>query len=236
MISLEDSMSKINHDNVSDAVVQNLKNYILDNDMTTGDKLPTETELAQVLGISRASIREAMKTLEGTGVIHTIHGKGRFIRDFNFEQMVDNLSYNLKVHFKDFQDVVQVRMALEAYFLPSAALSFTSQDIEELECILDELERDIREGKPDRELVVTHTMFHRRLYQAFNNKLLDSLISMFSTFQRLLTTMDQCKTSNNEVFLTKHRELMDSLKSKDTEKVLECLKKHFTDFDQLGLK
>jgi len=68
MNNLEYSMGQIQHDSISDVVVGMLRKYILENKLTSGDKLPTETRLSEVLGVSRASIREAMKILEGYGV------------------------------------------------------------------------------------------------------------------------------------------------------------------------
>ncbi len=233
MRNIEQAMEKIPHDNVSDIVVQTIKNYILDNQMTSGDKLPTETQLSSVLGISRPSIREAMKTLEGCGIISTIHGKGRYIRDFNFDQMVDTLSYNLRVHFKDFYDVVEVRTGLETFFLPLAASKYNDEDLEELTKILDTLEQEINEGKTNIALVDTHTAFHRRLYRVIDNKLLDSLISMFATFQRLLSGKEFGKNTDNREFLMKHRRLLEALRTKSPERIIEALDGHFSDFESL---
>lgn len=235
MKEINEVIGTINHDNVSDTVVQALKDYILENNLESGDKLPTENELSSALGISRPSIREAMKTLEGCGIIKTIHGKGRYIRDFNYDQMLDNLSYNLYVHFKDFLEVVQVRLGLETYFLPIAAERMNKEDIDRLERILLMLEREIDEGKTNSELVETHTLFHKTLYHSIDNKLLDSLISMFATFQRMMSDMNQYRTSNNDVFLQKHKELLDAIKSKDSKKIVSSLADHFTDFNDLKI-
>lgn len=224
-------MQKINHTNISETAVLSIKEYIVDNNMTTGDQLPSEVVLGETLGISRASLREAMKTLEGIGIIETIHGKGRYIRSFNYDQMIDSLTYNLQVHYKDFKEVLQVRIGLEAYFLPRVIGKLQAEDFEELEALLVLLEKQIREGRDDSELVETHTLFHQRLYKVFDNALLNSLISMFATFQRMLSEMNRVMTSDNEAFLQKHKDLLESLRGEDEEKVLSCLKDHFSDFE-----
>jgi GntR family transcriptional repressor for pyruvate dehydrogenase complex len=231
MNNLEYSMGQIQHDSISDVVVGMLRKYILENKLTSGDKLPTETRLSEVLGVSRASIREAMKILEGYGVISTIHGKGRFIRDFNYDQMLDNLSYNLHVHFNDFYEIVQVRKGLETYFLPRAAQLMNEADFEDLENLLQKMEQESNAGLSDSDLVSTHTQFHNRLYKSIQNKLLDSLISMFATFQRILTASQHYKKQDNKEFLCKHRNLLLALKSKDIENITNCLQEHFSDFE-----
>lgn len=214
------------HDSVSEIIVAMLRKYILDNEMTTGDKLPSETELSNTLHISRASIREGMKSLESMGIIRTLHGKGRYIRDFNYDQMIESMTYNLQVHFKDFQEVVQVRSVLESYFLLEAYKQMTEEDFGELDELVDQMEEDVRKGVSYSELAQTHTAFHKSLYRHINNRLLDSLISMFATFQRLYSS----RRHDNEKLIKDHRDLVEALRKGDEERIRENLRTHFSDF------
>ncbi len=224
-------MRKIRHPNIPAAAVVSIKKYIVDKNLTTGDQLPSEALLAETLGISRASLREAMKTLEGSGIIETVHGKGRFIRSFNYEQMLNNLTYNLNVHYKNFKEVLQVRIGLEAYFLPRVIGRLGPEDFEELEALLAVLEKQMHEGQDRSGMVDTHSLFHQRLYKVFDNELLNSLIAMFASFHRMLSEMNRVKISDNETFLQKHKDLLESLRGEDEEEVLSCLKDHFSDFE-----
>lgn len=228
-------LSRIEHDeSISDMVLQSLKNYIVSKKMKTGDKLPSENELSSILGASRASIREAMKGLEVSGIITAVHGKGRFIRDFNYDQMLDTLSYNLRIHFTDFLEVVQVRAVLEEHFLPIAAMEYRDSDLRDLRGILDELIVAVDRDKEDySKLVEIHTKFHRRLYMPIENKLLDSLISVFASFQEMLTSMNCYKTSDYAEFVEKHERLLSCLESREAGKIRESLKGHFSDFEPL---
>ncbi|MBQ7645155.1 MAG: FadR family transcriptional regulator [Spirochaetales bacterium] len=214
------------HDSVSEIIVAMLRKYILDNEMTTGDKLPSETELSNTLHISRASIREGMKSLESMGIIRTLHGKGRYIRDFNYDQMIESMTYNLQVHFKDFMEVVQVRSVLESYFLLEAYKQMTEEDFAELDGLVDQMEEDVRKGVSYSELAQTHTAFHKSLYRHINNRLLDSLISMFATFQRLYSS----RRHDNEKLIKDHRDLVEALRKGDEERIRENLRTHFSDF------
>ncbi|MBO4425120.1 MAG: FadR family transcriptional regulator, partial [Spirochaetales bacterium] len=112
----------------TDVVVMQLKKYIIDNELSAGAKLPTEAELSGALHVSRPAIREAMKALESLGLIMTVQGKGRFIREFNYRELIDAMTYNVQVGFKDFQEVLQVRKALEYYFIPEAMQKLTESD------------------------------------------------------------------------------------------------------------
>lgn len=222
-------LQKIPHDKISESALQSIKLYILDNNLKSGDPLPSETFLSQRLGISRASTREAFRSLEALGVIVTLHGKGRFLRDFNFDAMVENLSFNLRIHVREFRQIIDVRMALEEAFLKQAMEVLTEDDYEELETLIQQMEEQVELNVPEEELVETHTTFHRRLYAKLDNELLESLIGVFSTFQRLLTMLKRYKTSNYREFIALHRELVSTLKAGDPSKIASCLHHHFKD-------
>jgi GntR family transcriptional repressor for pyruvate dehydrogenase complex len=64
-------LQAIKRQNIYEQVIHHLQEFIIDNSIKPGDRLPTETELAQRLGVSRQSIREAVKVLESVGVVET---------------------------------------------------------------------------------------------------------------------------------------------------------------------
>lgn len=212
--------------NKSNTVESKIKEYILKNNLSCGDKLPTETKLADEFGVSRASIREALRNLEGFGIIESIQGKGSYVKEFDFDKIVETFSYSLQIHFKDFTDVVMVRKGLEFYFLPIAMKSMDEADFLELERIIDEMEEKTNNGSSYNDIVDIHALFHKTLYKKINNKILDSLISIFSIFQKM-----KCKDrkENNE-FIKVHRDLVSCLRTKDEDRLRVNLKDHYDDF------
>ena len=68
---------------------QKIKNYIIQNSLKPGDRLPSETELAQQLGVSRNSVREAVKALEMLDIVETRSGAGLFVGDFYQAERAD---------------------------------------------------------------------------------------------------------------------------------------------------
>jgi len=218
-----------NREKVSSKVVELIKSYIVENKLKAGDKLPSETQIANDLRVSRTSIREAMKSLESSSLIESIQGKGRYIRPFNCDQIFDNLYYNLEVSLKDYQKVAQIRIGLERYFLPQILLKMTSQDFEDLELILFTMEKQVFDNCPYDEIVKTHAEFHKRIYHVLENELLENLISMFSVFQQMF----EKETNLKEYFLPKHRELLDSLKAQDEDLVRKNLDNHFIELKEV---
>jgi DNA-binding FadR family transcriptional regulator len=222
-------MKKISHDKVSETALQSIKLYILDNNLKSGDLLPSEAALSERLGISRASIREAFRSLEALGIIVTAQGKGRFLRDFNYDAMVENLSFNLRIHVREFRQIIDVRMALEESFLKKSMNLLEEQDFQELERLVKLMEEKIEQQVSEEELVQIHTTFHKKLYAKLDNELLENLIGVFSTFQRIYTMMKEYKTSNYSEFIKLHYNLVEDLRSKDPQRVTDSLYRHFTD-------
>lgn len=222
-------MRRITHDKISETALQSIKFYILDNNLKSGDLLPSEAALSEKLGISRASIREAFRSLEALGIIVTAQGKGRFLRDFNFDAMVENLSFNLRIHVREFRQIIDVRMALEESFLKKSMPLLDENDFQELERLVALMEEKIKEQVPEEELVQIHTTFHKKLYAKLDNELLENLIGVFSTFQRIFTMMKEYKTSNYSEFIKQHHDLVEVLRSKDPSRISESLQRHFTD-------
>jgi len=77
------------------SVQESLKSYIDDNALAPGAPLPPENDLAQQLGVSRNSVREAIKALESLGILETRRGIGVFVKAFSFEPLLANLAYGL---------------------------------------------------------------------------------------------------------------------------------------------
>ncbi len=114
--------------------------------MKAGDVLATEKILEEKLGISRTSIREAL------GLLETRHGVGRFLREFNYDAILANLSVNIEVNVKDFQDIIAVRMALASSFVEQVLSLIGPEDHAAPDAVLDIIE--------EQELFQTHTEFH----------------------------------------------------------------------------
>ena len=112
------------HEKITNA----LKQYISENKLRDGDRLPTERELTKSLRVSRTALREALQSMEDLGLIESVQGKGRRVRDFNFDAILQGLSYSLLFHTQSALDAIQVRQAVEAFFVKAAITKITPDD------------------------------------------------------------------------------------------------------------
>ncbi|OGD16926.1 hypothetical protein A2V47_05885 [Candidatus Atribacteria bacterium RBG_19FT_COMBO_35_14] len=210
-------------------IQEQLKLYIIENGMKSGDPFPTEYDLAERLGISRTAIREALKRLETLGIIEVRPGVGRFIREFNFEAILKGLPYNLEMDIKNFQEILEVRFCLESWFIGKDINKFTKENIAQSKEILEKLEFQVLSNFEEKELVETHSQFHCTLYKNSNNSLLINLIKIFSTVQRNLVLLHRYKTKDKNSFIRQHKLLLEAIEKRDSRLAQKRLEEHFAE-------
>jgi DNA-binding FadR family transcriptional regulator len=215
--------------NLQSFVQEQLKLYIVESNLECGDLLPTEKELSIKLGVSRTAIRESLKVLETLGIIETKHGVGRFVKDFNYDSILENLPYNLKLDTNAFRDILEVRLCLESWFIAKDINKYTSSDINELKELLGNMKEQIRDNVEEEKLVSMHSKFHTLLYKNSQNKLLIDLIRMFSTIQRNLVLKHRYKTKDRFQFVKLHNMIVKAIEAKDPYLVQKMLRKHFAE-------
>lgn len=159
----------INPPKVSDAIVNQIEQLILEGVLKPGERLPPERELAQELNVSRPSLREAITTLKSRGLLQSRRGGGNFVVDVIAPTLTDPLIELLKNHPKAMFDVLELRHALEEVAAYFAALRATDADREILRCRFAELE-EIQRGqrKPEHDAVVD-AGFHLAIADASHN-------------------------------------------------------------------
>lgn len=152
-----------------------IKEYILENQLQPGDKLPTEEQLATQLQVGRSAIRETFRRLEALGIVESHQGYGRVVRDFNFDPILNGLSYGLVFHSHNIMQVLEIRRALDDYFIREAIQNLQPNDIDELGAIV---QRMIDGGEENPAFYQEDHDFHAILYRRCGNKLAAQLFEI----------------------------------------------------------
>lgn len=220
-------LKRLKTQDLQDQIEDQIKLYITKRGLKSGDPLPTEKELADRLGISRTAIRETLKAMESLGIIEVRPGIGRFIREFNFDAILNNLPYSLETDVRNFKDILEIRVGLETFFLSRDIPLFTAEDIAGLEGLLNRLKLMVDEDSAEPDLITLHTDFHCALYKKSDNQLLIKLIKIFATVQRNLTLLEQYRSTNRPLFVRQHRDIIQAIKSGDSALAKKVMIAHF---------
>lgn len=166
---------------LADSVAEQLERLILEGQYSVGDKLPTERALAEEFGVGRSSMREALRTVESSGLLRTDHGVGVFVvsntkKVFGPADMYLDEDYTVP-------DLFEVRLALEREAAGLAAKRITEEESSRLQDILQ------RAGNPaisDDEFIRLDGELHRGISGASRNPLLlhlsESIAPLFDTY------------------------------------------------------
>ena len=178
-----------------------------------GDQLPPERALAEQFQVSRASVREALRSLELLGVVETHAGGGTFVRRTAPEDLARPLS-NLIVRGHTIADVIEVRGLLEPAIAAAAAKRITMGELAELRAILDEQGKKVAAGEPYAEEDVR---FHELIGQAARNELLTTMLGVI--WDVLRSSREQWLQTNQRAHasIDAHRRILTALETHDAD-------------------
>ncbi|WP_430784828.1 FadR/GntR family transcriptional regulator [Virgibacillus flavescens] len=155
---------------VYQAVLNEIRRYIDENNLMPGDKLPSERDLAESLQAGRSSIREALRAMELLGLVETRSGQGTFLSLYKPYQTVELLASFILQGSKTKQDLVTAKLIMEKEVAKLAFPYINQQDIDSLE----EIVRD--------DQVETHARFFRFLFLKSDNLLLTRIWGLMEDF------------------------------------------------------
>ncbi|MHB2170154.1 FadR/GntR family transcriptional regulator [Alsobacter sp. R-9] len=158
------------------SVQESLKRFIADNGLSGGDALPAEGDLARRLGVSRNSVREAIKALESLGMLETRRGIGVFVRDFSLDALIDNLPFGLGGSLRDIEEIIEIRRTLETTMIGRVIERMPPEDLAELRRITEAMRRRAERGESFAE---EDQSFHAVLFRCLDNRMLIRLIEVF---------------------------------------------------------
>lgn len=203
-------------------VQDEIRHYIIRNNLRPGDPLKPEAELARLFGISRNSVREAVKALESTGVLETRRGSGVYVRHFSFTPLLDNLPYGLMQGRRALSDLVALRKALESAMIADAMRALTSDSVAALRTVLAEMRERAERGddiaEQDRE-------FHRLLFADLGNVMLLQLFDLFwLAYHRAAPTVP--RRDPIEIH-RRHAAILDAVVSGDPDHARQAVRQHY---------
>jgi DNA-binding FadR family transcriptional regulator len=162
---------------LTDEAIERIKEMIVSGDLRPGDRLPNEADLAGRLGLSRNSLREAVRALSLMRVLDVRQGDGTYVTSLRPELLLDAVAFVADFHRDDsLLHMLQVRRIIEPAASAMAALAMTDEAIAELGALLDALDEDA----DIEQLIATDLEFHRRIAAGSGNPVLASLVDSLS--------------------------------------------------------
>ena len=200
---------------VTDEAIEKIKAMIVSGTLRAGDRLPKEADLAAELGLSRSSLREAVKALSLVNILDVRQGDGTYVTSLEPTLLLEALSFIVDFH-RDATvlELLQVRRILEPAATAMATERATDDEIDDLRKLLDSLGPD----PAVEDLVANDLEFHRRIAVSSGNSVLSSLVESMSaptTRARVWRGLTQAGVGARTV--AEHRAILDAMASRDPE-------------------
>jgi len=203
--------------------------FIADQGLGPDDPLPPESTLAEQLGVSRSSVREAIRSLEAVGVVYVRRGVGVFVARFSFRRMLANAPYEQLLDVEELSQILQVRRAVEVGVMGDVVAVITPQRLADLDAVLECMHRRADQAESFRD---QDREFHRLLHIDLNNRiLLDLLDSFWSVLQRASKRAPLTDDSPMTTYLD-HRAIVEAVKQGDVERARVALDTHYAGIER----
>jgi GntR family transcriptional repressor for pyruvate dehydrogenase complex len=203
---------------LSDSIAAELEQRILEGSWKSGDRLPAEREFAAQLGVSRASLREAIQKLVSRGLLTSRQGGGTYVTDKLDASFLEPWEALLQKHESVREDLLEFRELLESKAAACAAERATAADKARLQRCFDVLNRAYQEGSLET-LVAADLAFHQAVAEASHNVIIGhltgSLLRLLQDNLRLNLAELMAIPEARDALLQQHRAIWETIMQSD---------------------
>jgi len=210
-------------------LVERLGEFVIRTNLEVGARFPPERELASRLGVSRASLRQALAVLEAQGFIEVRHGGGVFLRR---RRGFGGVLHKLAERRARLPDVLETRELLEVRLAELAATRRAEADLVAMRSALAHMEADVAAGGLG---VEGDSLFHHAVHRAGNNKVLEHVIdglaeAIHETRIESLSEPDRPKNS-----LRAHRRILSAIEAQQPAGAADAMRAHVREVSDVAL-
>jgi GntR family transcriptional repressor for pyruvate dehydrogenase complex len=204
-------------------VIDQIKSLIVEGQISPGDKFPPERKLAAKFEISRGVLREAFRVLEARGFVRSKRGGGRYLRDYQNQNIYRSNNNFIELEKAALLDVVEARKLMETQIVKKATQEATETDLEEISDVLFTIEeadeKEYRDSNLDLE-------FHMAIARATHNFALQDLLE---AQMQLLIDLEQRSFLDPEswkALCDEHKRIYNAILNRDKEKAEKVMNFH----------
>ncbi len=222
----ESMYSPIQSVKVFEQIAEQIEKRILDGELHSGDRLPTERELAEQFHVSRTAVREAMKILAQKGLVDMRPGRGTIVIDGAHEAMQDSIGLVMKLRLGEVggsDNLVEVREILETEIAALAAARATEKEIAAMREAVKMMDESLNDANG---YIAADNRFHEALAQATQNTLIliliNSIVNLLSE-QRKQVFQVEGGPQRGQVH---HKRILESVIRRDPEAARAAMRSH----------
>ena len=227
----------IRKETLPEKIISEIKSLIESGQVAHGTRLPSEREFSRMLGVSRPSLREALKVLSVLGIIEHRHGEGTFLTEDRDNWPIEPFSVFFSIKKGALIDIYEARQGLEVKAAALAAERRTKEDLQKMTRAINKMKQSVGEVA----MFLAHDLeFHRSLVSSTKNPVLIDLLEKiykihFETRDLLYATADNYEV-NTQSDLEKHVQLLTHIAEGNAAAASQNIQDHLEEVQQRIMK
>jgi DNA-binding FadR family transcriptional regulator len=202
--------------------VEALHKFIVEGNMKPGTDLPPENEMAKQIGVSKFSMREALRVAQSQGLIEISQGRRTKVADVSIKPAAGLMNLIMRRSKHMLLELTEARQSLECEIVRFAAIRATDKQIEAMAQTLE----DLNNHRHDIEYCVDKDIeFHDIMVQATNNRVFGIMLESLAELSRE-SRLETLRISGIDKPIKEHRAILEVIKARDPENAVICMQKH----------
>lgn len=221
--------------NIPAKIMEQIKENIINHKLKPGDRLPSERELAERSGVSRTSVREALRSLEMLGIINTVWGDGSYVSEDVEDSLSDSMEMLFSITGHNPNQVFELRRAVEVETISLAAMRATSSDVRDLRDLCEKIETA---ATPSQSANIDN-QFHTRIAKISGNIFFTSLLKSVNGIMVnfiLLARNNIIASKNRPIISSQHQEMIRAIKQGDPAMARKIMLQHLELIEKYYIK
>lgn len=212
---------------ISEIIVQRISDALIDGKLRPGDKIPTEQEFSERLGVGRNAVREAIKVLVSFGVLEIRRSEGTFVVEHYQLSLIDPMFYGLPLTDSSLHDVEEFKLGIYQMLLYLAIRNATDEEIVQLRDLCNSFRIVAQKTPPDeQEMLAASEAYNYHLGQMSHNPLMISLNQItirFARYTRKKAIFSSLERGEPELLPNAYAKDLPLLESRDKEGILPLI-------------
>lgn len=218
---------------VSAQIADQIRASILAGEFAPGDRLPPERELAELFGVSRPSVREALNLLSASGLVNSYQGGGTVVLSLVDSASSSPLADLVKSQQERALDVIEVRKCMEAWTAFYAAQRSLPEDLRRMEEIIVKMERNLEEMISSENLDANlHIVIARATHNIVWLHLMQTIFDAMKEFQQSVWRAVYLTQDDHQLLFRHHRRIFEAISQRDSESARQAMLDHLTFAEQ----
>ncbi|HTJ34139.1 MAG TPA: FCD domain-containing protein [Dactylosporangium sp.] len=197
--------------------MRSIQEMIVDGRLAPGQRLPAERELSELLGISRPTLRETIRSLVSLNILESRHGSGTYVAALSTGELLEPLQFVMALNERTVAELFEARLVIEPALAALAAARAGAADVAAMRSAL---------ASPDR--VAADVTLHRLIAEAAGNPLLATMLQTLSTLGRASRALTSSRPGVLRRTAAEHQAIVDAIDRRDAAAAREAMTAHLT--------